>query len=148
MDNPYSSPQASVDARPRTRRSKETGNEGYFKTARAHMALGCLAVFALLMLLLAMAGSSKGVDPMPMLVVAGVMLFSAALHFAVWWGAKRRQGWARIVSIVLGVLSLPGFPVGTIIGVYLIAVAWKTWQEPEYYEQMTLEGWPGQAGPR
>lgn len=44
----------------------------------------------------------------------------AAFHHFVSRGAKERKRWARIGSIVLACLLLPGVPVGTIIGVYLL----------------------------
>jgi hypothetical protein len=145
MENPYSAPLASVDSRPRTRRSKESGNENYFKTARAHLVLAGLSLFAVAGLLLVAFASPRSFQLASTLLVLGILLASAGVHLLVWWGAKRRFGWARVLSIVLGLFSLPGFPVGTVIGVYLIAIAIRKWQEPEYYELISLEGWPGQA---
>ena len=72
-----------------------------------------------------------------------IVVASVAFHLAIWWGAKQRKGWARVLSLISGILSLPGFPVGTIVGVYLIYLAWSKWKDPEYYESITLEGWPG-----
>lgn len=37
-------------------------------------------------------------------------------------GLLAHQQWARILGIVLGILNLPGFPVGTIIGAYALYV--------------------------
>ena len=34
----------------------------------------------------------------------------------------RRQSWARILLIVVGVLNLPGLPLGTALGIYTIWV--------------------------
>lgn len=34
------------------------------------------------------------------------------------WGLLKYQEWARILIIILSILSLPGFPIGTAIGVY------------------------------
>ena len=42
-------------------------------------------------------------------VIAGVGLL----------GLKR---WARVLAIILGILNLPGFPVGTLLGVYSLYV--------------------------
>lgn len=147
-DNPYSSPVASVDTRPRTRRSKESGNEGYFKTARAHLVLGCLSLFVVLALLVSVVLPGSRNEPdlgMLMWILFAMVTLVCAGHFLVWWGAKQRKGWARILSIIYGVISLPGFPVSTVIGIYLIVVAWSPWKEPEYYEHISLEGWPGQT---
>jgi len=38
------------------------------------------------------------------------------------WGLLKRKPWARIVAIILGVLSLPGIPLGTAIGIYTLWV--------------------------
>jgi hypothetical protein len=37
-------------------------------------------------------------------------------------GLLQHRPWARVAGIVLGVLSLPGFPVGTLIGAYALWV--------------------------
>jgi hypothetical protein len=34
------------------------------------------------------------------------------------WGLLKRQEWARILIIILSILSLPGFPIGTALGAY------------------------------
>ena len=44
----------------------------------------------------------------------------AAFHHVVARGAKQRKRWARIGSIILACSLLPGVPVGTILGVYLL----------------------------
>lgn len=46
--------------------------------------------------------------------------FLAAFHHLVARGARMRKRWARVGSIALACLMLPGVPVGTIIGVYLL----------------------------
>ena len=38
------------------------------------------------------------------------------------WGLSQRKSWARILTIILGVLSLPQFPVVTAIGVYALVI--------------------------
>jgi hypothetical protein len=38
------------------------------------------------------------------------------------WGLMRRQPWARIVAIVLGVISLFHPPIGTALGIYTLWV--------------------------
>lgn len=37
-------------------------------------------------------------------------------------GLLAYRSWARILALVLGILNLPGFPVGTILGVYTLYV--------------------------
>jgi hypothetical protein len=38
------------------------------------------------------------------------------------WGLSQRKAWARILTIILAILSLPSFPVGTAIGVYALVI--------------------------
>lgn len=47
---------------------------------------------------------------------AVLMIGFAVLYFFVGLGLWRRQNWARITTIVLSVLSLLSFPIGTVIG--------------------------------
>jgi hypothetical protein len=35
-------------------------------------------------------------------------------------GLLKYKAWARILAIILGLLNLPGFPIGTLVGVYTI----------------------------
>lgn len=60
-------------------------------------------------------------------IVAGVGLigglFAIAISgFQIYVGSRLQQykSWARVVQIILGVISLPGFPVGTALGVYFL----------------------------
>ena len=48
-------------------------------------------------------------------------------------GARRRRQWARRASIVMCILMLPGVPIGTVIGVYLLFYLWDGWPEPREY---------------
>jgi len=34
------------------------------------------------------------------------------------WGLMKYRSWARVLGIILSVLSLPGFPLGTALGAY------------------------------
>jgi hypothetical protein len=38
------------------------------------------------------------------------------------WGLSQRKSWARILTIILAILSLPQFPIGTAIGVYALVI--------------------------
>jgi hypothetical protein len=52
-------------------------------------------------------------------IFLGVM---AALQLLAGWGLLQRKPWARILTIVLGVISLIRFPLGTALGVYTLWV--------------------------
>lgn len=58
-----------------------------------------------------------------------VAIFGAfvAVHAALAAGARRRSEGAKVGSIVVGVLMLFGFPLGTIVGGYLIYNASRDW---------------------
>jgi hypothetical protein len=38
------------------------------------------------------------------------------------WGLSQHKAWARILTIILAILSLPQFPVGTAIGIYALVI--------------------------
>jgi hypothetical protein len=93
------------------------------KVARAHKMLSWLyqvfAVFAILILMFM--SKAKGFDLV--IELCKVSLFAGALyglHRLVAAGAMDRREWARKTSIAIGVVMLFGFPIGTIIGVYLL----------------------------
>lgn len=54
--------------------------------------------------------------------VVGMMAVMALPSILTGRGLLARRPWARIAGIVLGILSLPGFPVGTLIGAYALWV--------------------------
>ena len=72
------------------------------------------------------------VGDIPWSVFAAVVLVVAiiSLHWTVGGAAKERKPWARVASIVIAILLLPGFPLGTIIGIYLLVNAIPQWDPP------------------
>jgi hypothetical protein len=44
-------------------------------------------------------------------------------------GSARLHPWARVLSLVMGVLLLIAFPIGTVFGNFLLWSAWKPWEE-------------------
>jgi len=140
--NPYSAPWARVDTSPRTRRPKVVGNENYFKAATAHMGTAVLAVLGWFLYGSLMASELH--SAWGYAIFAPLFLFAGSINIACWWGCKNRKEWARIVTLVLGFLSLIFFPVGTVIGFFMIRYSIQSWPEPEYYEHISLAGLPGQ----
>jgi len=54
---------------------------------------------------------------------AAIFLGAAgAFHLVAGWGLLERKPWARILTIVLGVISLIRIPIGTVLGVYTLWV--------------------------
>ena len=140
--NPYSAPLAALGEP--TRRTKETGNENYFKVARVHLAMACLVAFVTVMMGIVLL-NDPAARPLALAPLFAMMGGIVALHLLLWQGAKKRKAWARVISIIVAIFSLPGFPIGTVVGVYLLANCWSQWREPEVYADTAelLEGWPG-----
>lgn len=66
------------------------------------------------------AGQADAAMGLPM---AAALVASAALIFGLpgmiaGWGMLRYKRWARILAIILSILNLPSFPLGTALGVY------------------------------
>ena len=38
------------------------------------------------------------------------------------WGLSKRKAWARIMAIILGILSVPHIPLGTALGIYALVI--------------------------
>jgi zinc ribbon protein len=64
--------------------------------------------------------------------IGGFLLLTGAIGVAAGWGLLERQAWARPLAMVLGVLGLFHFPLGTALGVYTLWVLWPESSEREY----------------
>ena len=53
------------------------------------------------------------------------LLVLAVPYLICGWGLWKRRSWARIVGIVLAVLALINFPLGTAFGVYALIILFK-----------------------
>lgn len=99
--------------------------ERNIKTSRAHIALACL--YGTVMLILAFfLFTAKDPAPGGWMILL-FFLIPLLFHFFVARGAKEGKSWARRASAVIGFVMLFGFPVGTIIGIYLLSNAWNDW---------------------
>lgn len=61
-----------------------------------------------------------------------VVLAKAACGFLAGWGLTQREGWARILALVLAFISLFNIPFGTAIGVYTMWVLLPGQSQQEY----------------
>ncbi len=52
------------------------------------------------------------------IVVAVIMVLVSAPGIVVGAGLIKFKAWARVMALVLGLLNLPGFPLGTVLGIY------------------------------
>ena len=55
-------------------------------------------------------------------VISAIVLLFSLPGVIVGAGLLRYRPWARVLALVLGILNLPGFPVGTILGGYALWV--------------------------
>ncbi len=68
-----------------------------------------------------------------LLTAIGVgVLVLGALGVATGWGLWQREPWARIAALVLGVLALLHFPIGTALGIYTLWVLLPAEAAAEY----------------
>ncbi len=65
-------------------------------------------------------------------VIAIFVLAKAACGFLAGWGLLHREPWARVVTLVLGFISLFHIPIGTAVGVYTLWVLLPAQSQQEY----------------
>lgn len=95
--------------------------------ARTHHVLAWLGFVATLLILLTIF-SSKEV-PVEAFLLAAVTGGMGLVHRHVSNAAMLKQAWARTTSIVIAVLILFGFPLGTLVGFYLLYHTRQPWNE-------------------
>lgn len=104
--------------------------ERHEKIARAHRSLSWFyGGLALLLLGLALIPGSE----FPMEAASGGIILLGLLfsiHYFTAQAAFARKPGARYASIAIGLVMLPGVPIGTIIGGYLLFNASESWDEP------------------
>jgi hypothetical protein len=61
-----------------------------------------------------------------------ILLASAVAGFAAGWGLLERRPWARVLAIVVGIISLLHPPFGTALGIYTLWVLLPGESEQEY----------------
>lgn len=55
-------------------------------------------------------------------IVGGFLVLVSLPGIVAGAGLLGYRPWARILTLILGILNLPGFPVGTVLGVYTLYV--------------------------
>jgi hypothetical protein len=53
-------------------------------------------------------------------VIGGVILLLSAPGIIAGVGLLGYKPWARVLALVLAILNLPGFPIGTLVGIYAL----------------------------
>ena len=99
--------------------------------AALNIGLGALGVLMAIIAFVVLAGIGllliEEPDAMPILtfiatIAAGFLLIISVPDIIGGIGLVKRQSWARILVLILSVLKLINFPLGTIVGVYSIWV--------------------------
>ncbi len=67
-----------------------------------------------------------------MSAVATLVLLKALAGIIAGWGLLQREPWARLLTLVLGFISLLSIPFGTALGIYTIWVLLSPQAEQEY----------------
>jgi len=85
--------------------------------------LGALAILLFAILPVAVGGNDPGGVAVALAALLLGLVVTLAFGIAaliIGWGLLRMRGWARWGAIVLAILQLPAFPIGTIIGGLII----------------------------
>ncbi len=93
-----------------------------------YIILGILGILTALVVIVAVVGggllsgdrTAITVTSLVAFFVGGFLLLVSAPGIIAGAGLLSYQPWARILALILGILNLPGFPVGTILGIYTI----------------------------
>jgi hypothetical protein len=56
------------------------------------------------------------------LFIAGIMAIVALPGLAAGWGLLKRKNWGRVLALIVGILNLFNFPLGTALGAYTLYV--------------------------
>jgi len=66
------------------------------------------------------AGVGSAVMGVTGVVIAIILGVIGVIHLLTAKGIAEKKNWAKIVGIVLGALSLPNIPVGTVLGIFIL----------------------------
>jgi hypothetical protein len=61
-----------------------------------------------------------------------IATISSVIGLVVGWALLQRESWARVFAIIVGIIILPSFPFGTMLGIYTLWVLVPGESEIEY----------------
>jgi hypothetical protein len=64
---------------------------------------------------------------LPLLFILAVTVGISILQLNIGRAIQEHKNWGRVAGIILGIVQLFGFPIGTIIGVYILWCLIKGW---------------------
>ena len=119
--------------------------DGHARAASAHRLLAWIYGLVLVGLCIYIY-SAKRVEMIGLLLAPAAMLaLLCVFQVVLARGAWLRKPWARILSLVVGFILLLAFPIGTLIGAYLIRASWTPWLEGRGPASAPRGGWPSDA---
>ena len=134
--NPYAAPQSQVlqaTSEDELTRRSHINTEATIKSVGILYYLGALALTLVGGSALASGNPGRGVDD---LAIGVIILILGIGQGVAAYGLRRLKSWARIPAIIISCIGLLGFPVGTLINIYiLVKVLGKQGQfvmTPEY----------------
>lgn len=125
-DNPYRSGvvenqvlPTDGDSEPERVRREHLSHEASLRSVGTLYLLGAgiNAIFAIAIIAAAFAGSIGAIE---LVIFAGIVVVGVGLSGVAGYGLRKLQPWAAIPAGVLSVLGLFGFPLGTLISLYVL----------------------------
>ena len=101
--------------------------EPHIKVARVHCALAFVYALLAVLLSLLLIGRLSYYEKIGLIAFLIVLGCVFALHLSISIFASRQKVWARTLSQITGWLFLLGFPIGTMVGLYIIVISSKPW---------------------
>jgi len=127
MNNPYqSSPPSPKAPQPDLRGAMASqswqGDPSRVSVVRAHSYFGIMySIGAVLMALSSLANYAKGGADLGLAIAMFAMAALLAVsHFKTSSAVGAKKGWGRGASVLLSIVALLFFPIGTILGVYML----------------------------
>lgn len=118
--NPYAAPQSHVlqnTSADEVIRKQHINTEATIKSIGSLYYLGA---FVVIIVSLSMFVSTRSESAAGALLMGVFFLALGAGQGVVAYGLRRLQGWARIPTIILSCIGLLGFPIGTLINIYIL----------------------------
>jgi hypothetical protein len=115
--------------------------EKHVKTANLNNALGWFYGAGALLVFAVHRFSPQAIPLRHQFTALTLLPVLCLFHFAVGHAARRFKSWARVASVIMGVLLLFGFPIGTVVGGLLLYYCWQPWPDPKAYAGRIRGGW-------
>ena len=121
--NPYAAPEAEVLQAPSANAEAEAIRRNHINTEATIKSVGTLYCFSAIVVILACGAGLINTSPAPDSIGKGflvVLLLLALFQGRVGMGLRRLEPWTRIATIVLSLIGLLAWPIGTLINIYIL----------------------------